>query len=114
MLKLTSLCFPDPEKSCFFCCPPIRDPQADPLDDPESTREKLRRQRRQLAARLARPEEISGYECWGLGFLDEEEKQAGCLLHPARNQGQDLRHLTGYQFKCANAVCRESQVFCRT
>ena len=111
MLNLASLCFPDQEKSCFYCCPPIRDPEADPLDNIVEKRRLLRTNRKELQNNLADPHEISGEECWGLGFLDDQEKQAGCLLHPLRHQGRDLRHLTGYQFKCANALCREAQVF---
>ncbi len=111
MLKLASLCFPDPEKSCFFCCPPIRDPEADTLDNIEERRAALRLNRKNLAKNISRAQEISGDSCWGLGFLDDAEKQAGCLLHPLRHDGKDLRHLTGYQFKCANALCREALVF---
>jgi hypothetical protein len=111
MLKLASLCFPDDQKSCFYCCPPIRDPEADPLDNIEERRARLRLNRKNLKKNIARGEEISGESCWGLGFLDDEEKQAGCLLHPLRHDGDDLRHLTGYQFKCANALCREALIF---
>ncbi len=111
MLNLASLCFPDQEKSCFYCCPPIRDPEADPLDNIAEKRRLLRTNRKELQNNLADPHEISGNECWGLGFLDDQEKQAGCLLHPLRHQGRDLRNLTGYQFKCAHALCREAQVF---
>ncbi|MCD6292955.1 MAG: hypothetical protein J7M09_05815 [Deltaproteobacteria bacterium] len=111
MLNLASLCFPDQEKSCFYCCPPIRAPEADPLDNIEAKLQLLRTNRKELQKNLNNPREISGEECWGLGFLDDQERQAGCLLHPLRHQGRDLRHLTGYQFKCANALCREAQVF---
>ncbi|MEA1923875.1 MAG: hypothetical protein U9N63_14630 [Pseudomonadota bacterium] len=111
MLNLASLCFPDQEKSCFYCCPPIRDPEADPLDAIDEKIQLLRKNRKELQKNLDNPHEISGEECWGLGFLDDQEKQAGCLLHPLRHQGRDLRHLTGYQFKCANALCREALVF---
>lgn len=111
MLKLTSLCFPDDRKSCFYCCPPIRDPEADPLDNIDERRALLRRNRRDLEKNIARALEISGESCWGLGFLDDEEKQAGCLLHPLRHHGHDLRDLTGYRFKCANALCREASIF---
>ncbi len=111
MLKLASLCFPDPEKSCFYCCPPIRDPEADTLDNIEERRAALRLNRKNLAENILRAQEIPGDSCWGLGFLDDAEKQAGCLLHPLRHNGRDLRHLTGYQFKCANALCHEALVF---
>ena len=111
MLNLASLCFPDQNKSCFYCCPPIRNPEADPLDFIVEKRRMLQTNRRELQKNLDNPHEISGEECWGLGFLDDQEKQAGCLLHPLRHQGRDLRYLTGYQFKCANALCREAQVF---
>lgn len=71
----------------------------------------LRRNRKSIKENIASGREISGESCWGLGFLDDEEKQAGCLLHPLRHNGKDLRNLTGYQFKCANALCREALVF---
>jgi len=111
MLNLASLCFPDDQKSCFYCCPPIRDPEADPLDNIEERRAMLRRNRKAINDNITLGQEISGESCWGLGFLDDEEKQAGCLLHPLRHNGKDLRNLTGYQFKCANALCREAMVF---
>ncbi len=111
MLNLASLCFPDREKSCFYCCPPIRDPEADPLDNIEERQRQYRENRRRLAENLAAAKEIPGHSCWGLGFLDDQEKQIGCLLHPLQNDGRELRHLTGYRFKCANALCREAEVF---
>jgi hypothetical protein len=58
-----------------------------------------------------RPEPITGYFCWGLGFLDGAGKQIGCLLHPARNQGRDLRHLTGYGDKCRRETCPAAVAF---
>ncbi|MCK5681261.1 hypothetical protein KAI46_10680 [bacterium] len=111
MLNLASLCFPDNNKSCFYCCPPIRNPEADPLDNIEGRCRELRLNRKKLPENIALAEEISGEICWGLGFLDDAEQQAGCLLHPLRHGGDDLRHLTGYQFKCANALCREAMIF---
>lgn len=54
---------------------------------------------------------ITGYSCWGLGFLNQRGTQAGCLLHPAQNQGRDLRDLTGYGDKCRRELCREAVVF---
>jgi hypothetical protein len=46
-----------------------------------------------------------GFSCPGLGFLDSAGTQVGCLLHPARNQGRDLREPTGYREKCARESC---------
>ncbi len=113
MLRLASLCFPDREKSCFYCCPPIREADADPLDDREKKKELFRRHRRQLAANIAGAGEIYGDSCWGLGFLDDGERQIGCLLHPLQNDGCDRRSLTGYQAKCAGTLCQEAVVFGR-
>jgi hypothetical protein len=46
-----------------------------------------------------------------LGFLDPQGRTAGCLLHPARNGGQDLRDLVHYGNKCRRESCRAAQVF---
>ena len=48
--------------------------------------------------------------CWGLGFLDPERTRVGCLLHPAINNGKDLRDLTGWGNKCRREACREAVV----
>jgi hypothetical protein len=108
-----TLCFPDGEKSCFFCCPPIRSAGADPLDGMEEKRHRLRRHRRELQYNLAHAGEIDGHRCWGLGFLDDDERLVGCLLHPAVNSGHDLRDATGYRLKCATSRCREAEIFAR-
>lgn len=76
----------------------------------------LRRNRgRFLSSRQASeapsPEPINGWECWGLGYLDEDEKKVGCLLHPAQHSGTDYRYLVGYHGKCAREVCLEAQTF---
>lgn len=36
------------------------------------------------------------YCCEYLGFLDEEERRVGCLLHPMQNEGVDLRDVSFY------------------
>lgn len=33
------------------------------------------------------------------------------MLHPAQNQGEDLRHLVGYDAKCRRESCRPARVF---
>ena len=51
-----------------------------------------------------RYEEI--YCCEYLGFLDEEEKKVGCLLHPQQNAGNDLRDVSFYGKElCAGHLC---------
>jgi hypothetical protein len=59
----------------------------------------------------ARP--IIGYHCWALGFLDSRNGTAGCLLHPARNRGRDLRGLVDYGSKCSRESCFPARVFDR-
>lgn len=36
------------------------------------------------------------YCCEYLGFIDEEERRVGCLLHPLQNNGADLRDISFY------------------
>ncbi len=109
--KLSSLCRPDDLKSCFACCPPIRPSNYDHADFKEFVRGQL--MHNTISLRDSRPKEkiITGYNCWGLGFLDEKGTLAGCLLHPAQNFGRDLRDLTGYGGKCRRELCREAIVF---
>jgi len=40
--------------------------------------------------------------CEYLGFLDEEEKRVGCLLHPLQNDGVDMRGVSFYGKKLCN------------
>ena len=111
--RYSSLCFPDGEKSCFFCCPPIRNPEADSLDQLAEKTQLFRLNRGNISINRQHAGEIHGHSCWGLGFLDPEEKQIGCLLHPCQNQGSDQRYLTGYRSKCAGTLCQEAVIFSR-
>jgi hypothetical protein len=46
------------------------------------------------------------YCCEYLGFLDDEEKKVGCLVHPIQNQGVDMRSVSFYgQDVCAGHLC---------
>lgn len=46
------------------------------------------------------------YCCEFLGFLDEEMKRVGCLLHPLQNGGRDLRDVSFYGRElCAGHFC---------
>lgn len=106
-----SLCAPDPRRSCFGCCPPIRPAHYDPLDWVSSLKREFRENRERFAQnrRLGRP--IVGFSCWALGYLDSDGLRIGCLLHPARHAGRDLRHLTGYGEKCARECCLQAKHF---
>lgn len=109
--KLSSLCRPDNEKSCFACCPPIRPAGYDHFDFKNILVRELMENTK--AHELVPPKEkiITGYTCWGLGYLDDSRKLIGCLLHPANNNQQDLRDLTGYGPKCRRELCREALTF---
>ncbi len=111
--RFSSLCFPDGRKSCFFCCPPIREPAADSLDQLAEKIRIFRLNRKNLPRNRQDAGEICGGSCWGLGFLDAGEKLVGCLLHPCQNQGTDLRNATGYRSKCAGTLCQEAVIFSR-
>lgn len=107
-----TLCAPVSGVTCFHCCPPIRPPDHDPWVERERLRRILRKNTSNLAKNLkAGP--IEGTSCWALGFLDRSEVKVGCLLHPARNGGRDLRDLTGYGEKCAREFCLQATVFAR-
>ncbi len=46
------------------------------------------------------------YNCEFLGFLDQQERRVGCLLHPSRHDGADLRDLCLYGKElCAGHFC---------
>ncbi len=105
----SSLCRPDEEKSCFRCCPPIRPAGYDHLSH-RAILEKILLENTAVQAEGATARRmITGYSCWGLGYLDAEHRLVGCLLHPACNQGRDLRGLTGYGDKCRRELCLEAR-----
>lgn len=104
------LCSPGGGLSCFACCPPIRPAGYDHADHRPSLRRLFSEARQDyLAGRPPRP--VQGFVCWGLGFLDAKGRQVGCLYHPARHGGVDLRLATGYQPKCARESCPPAQAF---
>lgn len=104
------LCQPDEGKSCGACC--------GIYNYMDSTREalegRLRRRtdwfRRDVRSEADLPsfsramrameDQTRRFEvihcCEYAGFLDDESKRVGCLLHPARNGGRDLRDLSFY------------------
>ena len=107
-----TLCRPDDEKSCFGCCPPIRPAGYDHADHRAELTRQLRENTRAFKERPPGVKPITGFSCWALGFLDEGRPPlVGCLLHPARNQGRDIRDLTGYGDKCRREFCLEATAF---
>lgn len=110
-LRLSSLCHPDGEKSCFFCCPPLRPPGFDPLDHRDKLEKAFWRKRMNYLHRPLKARPIDGRSCWALGYLDDEKRQTGCLLHPYQHAGQDFRELVDYGDKCAREICLEAMTF---
>jgi hypothetical protein len=106
-----TLCGPDKEKSCFACCPPIRPPR---YEHHQYTNE-IKRVLRENTASLKRKDKslspITGFSCWGLGYLDGGFKRIGCLLHPSQNDGEDLRYRVDFGDKCARESCVEARIF---
>jgi hypothetical protein len=106
-----TLCLPDPRKSCFACCPPIRPAGYEHIRH----RSIVQRMLRENTLAFSRPESgilpIRGFSCWALGYLDRRCRLVGCLLHPARNGGVDFRYRVDYGEKCRREDCRESTVF---
>lgn len=109
--QYSSLCFPDGKKSCFRCCPPIREADYDHLEHRDAVVEMLERNTNDLDGDLRLARVINGRECWGLGYLDAGGTLIGCMLHPEANEGVDLRDLTGYGDKCRRELCLEAKAF---
>jgi len=106
-----TLCFPGNGKSCFSCCPPIRPPGYEHIQYENIVKRVLRENTRSYPAEGEGVFPITGFSCWALGYLDKEFKVVGCLLHPALNDGRDLRFRVDYGKKCARESCPEAKVF---
>ena len=106
-----SLCSPTPDLTCFGCCPPIRPENYDCLDYVGSLRREFMENRKLFleSGPVRRP--IVGFHCWALGFLDPKGRRVGCLLHPSRNGGRDLRSLIDYGNKCGRESCVPAKMF---
>jgi hypothetical protein len=123
-----SLCQPDSTKSCGACCGLYNWE-----DHSRAALEPLIRRRTSLfhswqndlrqfqeiysqEARLPNPKLLEAiYNCEFLGFLDEEERRVGCLLHPSVNQGEDLRNYCFYGADlCAGHFCPSYSCLSRT
>jgi hypothetical protein len=106
-----TLCFPDGEKSCFACCPPIRPSGYEHMQHKNAIQRMLRENTSAYKTRKEGISPITGFSCWALGYLDKACKLVGCLLHPAQNEGKDLRFSVDYGDKCRRENCPDSKVF---
>lgn len=113
------LCQPDASKSCGACCGLFNY-----QDHSRATLQHLLRKRAEFFEKFGREDRAEEYRkrtkavvaspklveniynCEFLGFLDKEERRVGCLLHPAKNKGEDLRNNSFYGADlCAGHLC---------
>ncbi len=106
-----TLCFPDRQKSCFACCPPIRPAGYEHLQHKNINKRILRENTAAFVSEERTIVPITGFSCWALGYVDENYRLVGCLLHPSQNDGLDLRYRVNYATKCQRESCREAQTF---
>lgn len=110
------LCQPDERKSCGACCGLYN--YAD--SSRESLTVRLRNRTRLFRDTVRTPADLkkfserikeceSGerlyeviYCCEYLGFLDDDERRVGCLLHPLQNGGVDMRDVSFYGVELCN------------
>jgi len=113
------LCQPDARKSCGACCGLFnyQDHSRVSLQSllkkrteffhqfgTEDRMEEYRKNSNSIVAGPKLFEKI--YNCEFLGFLDKEQRRVGCLLHPGRNEGEDLRNHSFYGADlCAGHLC---------
>ena len=109
--SLIALCSPDSTKSCFACCPPIRPAGYEHIQFKSSIQRMLQENTEQFDASDSRIAAITGFSCWGLGYLDKTHRLIGCLLHPNQNQERDLRFRIDYGEKCRREGCEEAKIF---
>jgi hypothetical protein len=106
-----TLCFPDRQKSCFACCPPIRPAGYEHLQYKNINKRILRENTASFSKKERTVVPITGFSCWALGYVDKDYRLVGCLLHPCQNEGLDLRYRVNYGIKCRRESCREAQTF---
>ncbi len=117
---LIILCQPNENKSCGACCGLYNYVDSSRSSLTLRLRARTRRFRENVKSRediekyaretIAAEDFRKRYEviycCEYLGFLDDEEKRVGCLLHPQQNRGADLRDVSFYGQKlCAGHLC---------
>lgn len=109
--EVPTLCVPDDEKSCFGCCPPIRPPGYEHVQYKNFIRRILRENTACFDRKATDIVPITGFSCWAMGYLDRDYKLVGCLLHPAQNNGVDLRFRVAYGDKCRRESCVQATIF---
>lgn len=109
--KHRTLCFPDREKTCFACCPPIRAAGYEHIQYKGMVQRVLRENTAAFRAEERGIRPITGFSCWALGYLDADFRLVGCLLHPARHNGLDLRFRIDFGDKCRRETCPEARIF---
>jgi hypothetical protein len=107
----STLCFPGNGKSCFACCPPIRPAGYEHIQYKNMVKRILRENTSEYYKKDKGIFPITGFSCWALGYLDRDCRLVGCLLHPAQNEGVDLRFQVDYGKKCQREICPEAKVF---
>ena len=66
----------------------------------------MERARREFADPPGNPKLLEAiYNCEFLGFIDPSRARVGCLLHPSRHEGEDLRFHSFYGDLCASHFC---------
>jgi hypothetical protein len=106
-----TLCAPDMRKTCFACCPPIRPAGYEHIRHKPIIKRMLRENSLCFRKEDRGLSPITGFSCWALGYLDKEYRRIGCLLHPLKNKGMDLRYRVDYGEKCRRESCPESKTF---
>ena len=119
-LEIMVLCQPDAGKSCGACCGLYNYVDSSRASLALRLRARTKRFREGVAAHddlecyaeatFAAEDFRKRYEviycCEYLGFLDDDEKKIGCLLHPMQNGGRDMRSTSFYgQEVCAGHLC---------
>jgi len=118
--NLIVLCQPDQGKSCGACCGLYNYTDSSRA----SLTDRLRARTQRFHRLVKNPADIEFYSretfsvenfakryeviycCEYLGFLDQEGKKVGCLLHPLQNSGKDLRAVSFYGRElCAGHLC---------
>ncbi len=118
--EILVLCQPDPGKSCGACCGLYNYVDSSRGALAARLRARTKRYRamvhspgdlaRYAQATFAAEDFTPRYEviycCEYLGFLDDDERKVGCLLHPMQNNGTDMRGVSFYgQEVCAGHLC---------